>query len=232
MFRVLCVFSLLFMLQRAALAEPDPTPAATPAAAPTTDADDDTLPPRHEPVKMRIGIADNGLEKLDLGVGTFNAEFVVTVKCDREPCKPELDVLNGKLTGKPEKVHDDKLFKKFKMKAELSRGDRSRRSDPFDFATQAPDHPVRQGRSGSDHVRDRGRSDAHAHRGGTEPHQAARLGSDDRGGADVETEERRRRRQGVILVYFNVNIHRPLLASFTKGLVPILLLLAVAGSSS
>jgi hypothetical protein len=69
---------------------------------------------------MKVGVAVTGMEKLDIAVGTFNAEVTVSVHCDREPCKPDFDVYNGKLTGKPEKLHDEPLFKKYKLKAELS----------------------------------------------------------------------------------------------------------------
>ena len=73
-----------------------------------------------DPVTMTVGVVVTELTKFDLASGTYNAELFALVHCDREPCKPDLDVANGKLTGKPEKLHDEPLFKIFKLKAELS----------------------------------------------------------------------------------------------------------------
>lgn len=78
----------------------------------------DTHAPHH-PQKLRIGIEVAALSKLELGPGSFNAEFYVTVDCEREPCKPDLDVTNGRITGK-EKLVDEKLHKEMKIKAELT----------------------------------------------------------------------------------------------------------------
>lgn len=110
----------------AATAE-DAPPAQDPAAAspPAADAkpagdSDDALPPRHDPVTMKVGILVNELTKFDLTAGTFNAEFLAKFTCEEEPCKPELDVANGKLLGKPEKLEDEPLVKVYKVKAELS----------------------------------------------------------------------------------------------------------------
>lgn len=71
------------------------------------------------PVKMKVGIRLTGLSKLELGPGSYNAELVVTVRCEREPCKPEIETPNGKITGR-EVVHAEKLVKVFKIKAELT----------------------------------------------------------------------------------------------------------------
>jgi hypothetical protein len=81
--------------------------------------DDDAAPAQHAPVAMKLGMKIQELGKLDLTAETFQAEFFVTVTCDHEPCKPNLDVANGKLLGKPEKLKDDPLFKEYKIKAEL-----------------------------------------------------------------------------------------------------------------
>jgi len=81
---------------------------------------EDKLPPKHDPVTMKVGVVATELSKFDLTNGSYNAEFLVTVRCDHEPCKPDLDVANGKLSGKPEKLHDEPLFKVFKLKAELA----------------------------------------------------------------------------------------------------------------
>src|SRR5271166_4702567 len=87
--------------------EPPPAEAPKPPAA----EDDDTLPPPHAPVTMTLGIMLRELNKFDLNNGSYNAEFDVTVACDSEPCKPELDIANGKLQGKPEKLKDEPLRK-------------------------------------------------------------------------------------------------------------------------
>jgi hypothetical protein len=98
-------------------AEPLPVAETKPAAAAE---DDDTLPPPHAPVTMTLGIVLRELNKFDLANGSYNAEFDVTVTCDSEPCKPELDVANGKIVGKPEKLKDELLRKEYRIKAELA----------------------------------------------------------------------------------------------------------------
>lgn len=97
-----------------------PAPAASAAPAPAADEPEDKLPPKHDPVTMKVGVLATELNKFDLATGSYNAEFIVTVRCDHEPCKPDLDVANGKISGKPEKLHDEPLFKVFKVKAELA----------------------------------------------------------------------------------------------------------------
>ena len=94
----------------------------TPPAEPTKGAAaaDDAMPAEHAPVTMTVGTRLIELTKLDLSAETFNAEFFVSVHCDRQPCKPQLDVANGKLLGKPEKLRDEPLDKEYKMKAELT----------------------------------------------------------------------------------------------------------------
>jgi hypothetical protein len=81
---------------------------------------EDAMPPTHEPVTMKVGILVNEVSKFDLASGTFIAEFLVQFTCDHEPCKPDLDVANGKLMGKPEKLEDKPLEKVYKVKAELT----------------------------------------------------------------------------------------------------------------
>ena len=81
--------------------------------------EEEAPPEKTGPVTMHIGIHLLKLSKFELGPGTYNAEFYLSIRCDREPCKPDPDIANGKITGK-DKVVDDKLMKQFKMKAELS----------------------------------------------------------------------------------------------------------------
>ena len=71
------------------------------------------------PIKMHVGVELANLSKFEIGPGTYIAEFYLRIRCDSEPCKPDPDVANGKITGK-EKLVDDKLVKEMKVKAELS----------------------------------------------------------------------------------------------------------------
>lgn len=232
------LFLALFTLSAFASAAPDPAhpdPHAKPepkkpddpaAAAPKTDdGADEPMPTHHEPVKMKIGIAVTSMEKLDLAVGTFNAEFTISVHCDREPCKPNIDVLNGKLTGKPEKLHDEKLFKKYKMKAELS-GLIDLSEYPFD-SHQLP--IVIYDSSDAEQITYEIDADpAHTHimEG---PHHLKLPGWElVKWEADIEVEDEGDGEK-MSMVYFNVDIKRPALAAFAKGLIPILIMLLVAG---
>jgi hypothetical protein len=70
------------------------------------------------PTTLKVGVTLTKLNKFEMGPGTYTAEMYITMSCDHEPCKPELDVTNGKITGK-EKVIDEKLLKEFKVKAEF-----------------------------------------------------------------------------------------------------------------
>jgi hypothetical protein len=101
-------------------AAPDPVKADEPEPAEAKPDDVDEVPAHHDPVTMKVGIVVTELNKFDLAQGTYNAELFVSVHCDREPCRPDLDVANGKITGKIERLHDEPLYKIFKMKAELS----------------------------------------------------------------------------------------------------------------
>lgn len=67
---------------------------------------------------IRVGVALEKLAKFELAAGSYTAEFILTFTCPAEPCAPDFDVTNGKITGK-EKVVDDKLEKVFRVKTEL-----------------------------------------------------------------------------------------------------------------
>jgi hypothetical protein len=107
----------------AAEPEADPPSGEAPAQAATVNsaaaADDDALPPKHEPVTMKVGVELESISKFDIANQTFNVELNVNVTCDREPCHPDLDIKNGSIQGKPEKLHDEPLEKRFKIKAEV-----------------------------------------------------------------------------------------------------------------
>lgn len=80
---------------------------------------DDSEPVKHAPVTYTIDVALESLSKFDLGAGTVAAEFVLTVTCSGEPCDPKLEIGNGKLTSKAERIEDEDLVKRYRMKAEL-----------------------------------------------------------------------------------------------------------------
>jgi len=110
-------------------AAPAPAPAAAVA---TADSDTDGAaqpeakeaktdePAVHGPVTMKVGVQVLELNKFDLAQATYTTELEVSFHCDREPCKPDPDVVNGKISGKLEKLHDEPLYKRFKFKAELA----------------------------------------------------------------------------------------------------------------
>lgn len=70
------------------------------------------------PVTMKLALVLEKIAKLELGPGTFNAEFYLSVTCSHEPCKPDFTVTNGKITNK-ELVVDEKLHKEWRVRAEL-----------------------------------------------------------------------------------------------------------------
>ena len=139
---MLCLVLALLGVTTAAHAQPNkhgkdhPAPAPAPAAhdakakAPSAEAApsaDETTPapadaPHAEehtgPITMRVGLELEKLAKFELGPGSYATEFVLTFTCEHEPCKPDFDVTNGKVTGK-EKLIDEKLEKAFRVKAEL-----------------------------------------------------------------------------------------------------------------
>ena len=99
-------------------------PAAAPAAAPSPKAaaDDSAEPdPKdHSPVKYSVSVNVQKISKFELGPGTFDADFLVAYKCDKQPCKPSVQLGNGEIKGKPELIHDEPLHKLYRVKAELS----------------------------------------------------------------------------------------------------------------
>jgi hypothetical protein len=70
------------------------------------------------PTHMKVGIELESLSKLELGPGTYNAEFYLTFRCDAEPCKPDFTVTNGRVVSK-DAVINEATFKVFKVKTEL-----------------------------------------------------------------------------------------------------------------
>jgi len=174
---------------------------------------------------MTVGIAVTSLEKLDLALGTFNAEVTVTVHCDREPCKPAFDVMNGKLIGKPEKLHDETLVKKYKLKAELSA-----LIDLGEYPFDSHELPIvlfdRDDPGQIAYEIDKDPHHTHVAEG---PHHIKLPGWEPvRWDATVESEDEGDG-ESMSVLYFDVAIKRPATASFAKALIPILILLLVAG---
>lgn len=99
-------------------AEKEAEPVAAPAAAAAATHDDEKEEKPHGPQTIHIGVALEKLGKFELGPGSYNAELILSLRCEHEPCKPDFDVSNGKVTGK-EKLFDEKLEKSFRVKAEL-----------------------------------------------------------------------------------------------------------------
>jgi hypothetical protein len=100
----------------------DPKPAAdTKAAAAKADdgAAEDTPEAPQAPQTIKVGIRLEKLNKFEVGPGTFAAEFYLAFRCTTEPCKPDFEITNGKVNGKPDKVVDEKLLKEYRIKADL-----------------------------------------------------------------------------------------------------------------
>lgn len=112
--------SALAQSKRGAPANHDPHPVAPPAPPPEGErqSEPEAPPVPHGPVTYHVGIALEKLTKFELGPGSYSAEFFVSLRCDVEPCKPDFDVANGKITGR-EKLTDEKLHHEFRVKAEL-----------------------------------------------------------------------------------------------------------------
>lgn len=109
-------------------AAPAPSASATAEAAPADKAkgseehkaSDEPDSKDRRPLKYEVGVNVQKLTKLELGPGTFEADFLVAYHCAAEPCDPHLELYNGEIKGKPDKVVDDPLHKVYRVKAELS----------------------------------------------------------------------------------------------------------------
>jgi len=105
----------------AASAAPTAAPAA-PDAAPKVSAEDaaEAEAKDHTPVRYEMSLNIQKVSKLELGPGTFDADFLLSYRCDKAPCKPSIALENGEIKGKPEKLVDEPLRKVFRVKAELA----------------------------------------------------------------------------------------------------------------
>jgi hypothetical protein len=125
------------------------TPAAvptTPAAVPTTPAADPTTPAavptapapsasagpvvKGPPLRVQVGIFLLNVGRLDTSTGTYTMDFYLTMRCDR-PCDPEpFELANGRITFQQlQEVLPN--YKAFRIQAALSVGMDLRRY-PFD----------------------------------------------------------------------------------------------------
>lgn len=75
----------------------------------------------HGPITYKAGVQLESITGFDAAKGTYSAEFVLFLHCDREPCNPQIDAVNAKAPlGKPDKLVDEKTHKIYKYKAELN----------------------------------------------------------------------------------------------------------------
>ena len=84
-----------------------------------TDAADDAAEPPQAPQTVKVGIRLEKLNKFEIGPGTFTAEFYLSFRCASEPCRPDFEITNGKVSGKPDKVVDENLLKEYRIKTDL-----------------------------------------------------------------------------------------------------------------
>src|SRR5262249_31873240 len=76
-------------------------------------------PEARGPQRIELGIRLEKLNKFEIGPGTFSAEFFLSFRCASEPCNPDFEITNGKVSGKPDKLVDQKLLKQYRVKADL-----------------------------------------------------------------------------------------------------------------
>jgi hypothetical protein len=76
-------------------------------------------PQAHAPVTMRIALVVTELARFDLATGAFDVEMLALVQCDADPCKPDLDVANGRLLARPDVLRDEPRSKLIRLKAAL-----------------------------------------------------------------------------------------------------------------
>jgi len=70
-------------------------------------------------VRMTLGVVLRALDALDVGRGSYDAELDVTVSCDAEPCRPDLDVANGTVVSRLT-LKDEPLRKQVRLRAQLA----------------------------------------------------------------------------------------------------------------
>src|SRR5258706_14034069 len=87
---------------------------------PPPKGDEEPDPDEHIPMNFMVGIDVARLSKLEVGPGTFEADFLVSIHCKAPPCKPSLYLYNGEIKGKPELLVDDDLHIVYRVKAELT----------------------------------------------------------------------------------------------------------------
>ena len=210
--------SLLTMLALAAPAYADPAPPTSASAAAHPHADpkgaekDDDEPDAtvHHPVKYEVGINVQKLTKLELGPGTFEADFILSYHCSGPPCTPHIHLYNGDIKGKPDKIVDEPLHKVFRVKAELTT-----EVDVSDFPFDAHELQIDLGDGDEDDVT----MVANA-KDAPDPTDVKIPGWDVIGGvAAVEVEDVG---EGIKVSHYvyTVTVKRPSLAAFAKNFLP------------
>lgn len=92
-----------------------------PKEPPSQAADDGDGGESAGPVKYKMGVLLENITGFDASKGTFSAEFVLFIQCEKEPCNPKVDAVNARAPlSKPDKLADDKLLKVYKYKAEFN----------------------------------------------------------------------------------------------------------------
>lgn len=172
------------------------------------------------PVTMKVAVMLSKLTKFEPGPGTYNAEFYVTFECDHEPCRPDFDVTNGKVVGKPEKELDEKLRKEYRVKAELDAV-----VDMSDYPFDAHLLPIALIDKNAHEVK----YEFAQHGSGIEPD--VKLAGWEISKEFVTHVEHHKLGDGVQLseLQFSIALKRPTSTSFFKTIMPLFFLLFVAG---
>jgi len=185
----------------------------------------------HAPFVMMVGIDLDSIFKFEIQTGSFNCEFIVTQTCvDAAQCKSNLDVKNGKVLGKPELLHEGvvesgpfagRYQKKTKIKAEVD-GSIDLSEYPFDRhaleivleAAIDPDHVHYE--IDREHTKVGNRLRLAGWVIGEALHEVVR---------DFDAGDGER----IQYVTLSVEIARPNVSAFVKSLIPVLILLFIAG---
>lgn len=210
---LVCTLLTLLVMPSAAGADEPPPPdnkGAPAAQAPT--------------VAVKVGIDVAGVSKLDLGSGSFAAEFYLSLRCaGAGECKPGFDIANGKATSK-ELIVDEPQHKVYRIKADLA-GEIDLSEFPFDHhelpivITEDPKAPTNiKLEIDKEH---------------TSIEKDVKIPGWQL--ADVETEVSTRKVEGIAdgisEATFNMIVRRPVVAATFKNLLPVVFIILVSWSA-
>jgi hypothetical protein len=179
---------------------------------------------------MRVGIELESVFKFEIQTGSFNCEFIVTTTCDEAAQCKDLDLRNGKVLGKPDVLREGvlesgpwagKYQRKAKIKAEVD-GSIDLSEYPFDkhsleILLEAAIDPERvRYEVDEEHTRVGKYVRLAGWKMGDRTHEVVR----DFDAGDGEK---------IQYVCLAVEIMRPNVSAFVKSLIPVLILLLVAG---